>query len=164
MAALWGCSGESQGGKTFPISAETPQLYMGIIQIGDAGEAFTGMSPAWAGCGDQLCFLLVGAAVGLCGTNPCGSGSGSSFSSQDQDFCRLLLPHPWLSRCCNPHGSARPHPVKSQRNVPVAGVETSCGHLGKSELYSLSTFLVAQARAAAEGKYSTHGPCVYPRH
>lgn len=85
---------------------------------------------------------------------------GTGFLQAPAAVPRLLLRPPWVSRCCNPCESARPHPVNSQRNVPVAGVETSCGHLGKSELYSLSTFLMAQPTAAAGGKYSTHGPCV----
>lgn len=74
-------------------------------------------------------------------------------------------PHPllshWVPQCCNPSAGARPHPANSQIDVPVTGVETSCGHLGKSELYSLSTFLMAQPISAAVGKYGTWGPCVY---
>lgn len=132
---------------------------------------------------NQLWFLLVGAAWRHCvwsfsgsvcdswweaPTAPlCGSGSGRSSSATAHGSCRLLvrllLRPPWISECCNPSASARPRPVNSQRNVPVIGVETSCGHLGKSELYSLSTFLMAQPIPATVGKYSTRGPCIYSR-
>lgn len=134
---------------------------------------------------NQLWFLLVGAAWRGCVWSCCGSvcdswweaptvplwesGSGRSSSHgarilQAADAApRLLLRPPCISECCNPSASARPRPVNSQRNVPVIGVETSCGHLGKSELYSLSTFLMAQAIPATVGKYSARGPCIYSR-
>lgn len=89
------------------------------------------------------------------------SGQGAGFLQAPGAVPHLLLRPPWVSRCCNPSASARPRPVNSQINVPVIGVETSCGHLGKSELYSLSTFLMAQPMSATVGKYSTRGPCIY---
>lgn len=90
-----------------------------------------------------------------------GSSQGAGFLQAPGAVPHLLLHPPWVSRCCNPSASARPRPVNSQINVPVIGVETSCGHLGKSELYSLSTFLMAQPISATVGKYRTRGPCIY---
>lgn len=110
---------------------------------------------------NQPWFLLVGVAVGLVGgpTAPfCGSGSGRCSSTTE--LCSPgAAPRPLLC-AVGFHSVAIPLRAPGltqhrQVNVPVTGVETSCGHLGKSELYSLSTFLMARPISAAGGKYST---------